>query len=255
MSSTRRLALVRLDESALDASPVGEEPARASQSGAAGALALRVSGLLERAARVGRGQTLELWLVEVSPEQGAPERAGSCEGARHAAVDAGGGNSARDGAVRRALELMDRDVKTRWTVASLARAVGLSRAAFARRFAAALGASPIAHLTALRLSRAARSLSSGDASLAEVAAEVGYDSEFAFNRAFKRFHGVPPAAFRRRQRSFAEVVPEAGPTEAVLEVGLLEVGLLDVGASEAGASELERLPRLTFPPRCLALAA
>jgi AraC-like DNA-binding protein len=250
MSSTRRLALVRLDESALDASPVGEEPARASQSGAAGALALRVSGLLERAARVGRGQTLELWLVEVSPEQGAPERAGSCEGARHAAVDAGGGNSARDGAVRRALELMDRDVKTRWTVASLARAVGLSRAAFARRFAAALGASPIAHLTALRLSRAARSLSSGDASLAEVAAEVGYDSEFAFNRAFKRFHGVPPAAFRRRQRAL-EVVLGAGPTEA----GVLEVGLLDVGASEAGASELERSPRVAFPPRCLALAA
>jgi AraC-like DNA-binding protein len=248
MSSTRRLGSVRLDPGQLGASPPG-----ASHPGADTELAQRVSGLLDRLGSVDGGRTLELWLVEVSPEQGLqpahpPERARDAAGS----TSREGRVAPRDGAVRRALELMERDVKARWTVASLAKAVGLSRAAFARRFSAALGASPIAHLTGLRLSRAARALSSGEAGVAEVAADVGYDSEFAFSRAFKRFHGVPPATFRRRQRLR---VLQAGVLEGgALEVGVLEGGVLEVGVLEAGVSELVRLP-LRVPPRCLALAA
>ncbi|MEZ4448455.1 MAG: helix-turn-helix transcriptional regulator [Nannocystaceae bacterium] len=89
----------------------------------------------------------------------------------------------------------------RWTVEALARAAGLSRAAFARRFLAELGVPPLRHLTDLRMRRAARRLVESDDSLAAIAADVGYDSEFAFGRAFKRHLGEAPGAYRRRVRA------------------------------------------------------
>jgi len=138
-------------------------------------------------ARSAERRGLEVWLVEPGGAASVPA----------ASVSAASERRVTDAAVRRAVELMQLDVKRRWTVSSLAKAVGLSRAAFARRFAAALGASPIAHLTELRLAVAARLLRDGDASLAEVATRVGYESEFAFSRAFKRAYGLPPATFRR----------------------------------------------------------
>jgi transcriptional regulator GlxA family with amidase domain len=110
-----------------------------------------------------------------------------------------------DAAVQRALAALELDLRRRWSVQSLAKAVGLSRAVFARRFARALGVTPIAYLAELRLARAAQRLSEGDQSLAEVAREVGYESEFAFSRAFKRCYGVPPAAYRRQRTSSAPV--------------------------------------------------
>ncbi|MCY1009378.1 AraC family transcriptional regulator [Nannocystis pusilla] len=103
-----------------------------------------------------------------------------------------------DRRIARALQLMQAKPTERWTVAALAKAAGLSRAAFARRFLAELGVPPLRHLTAIRMQRAARRLAESDDSLAAVAAEVGYDSEFAFSRAFKRHVGEAPAAFRRR---------------------------------------------------------
>jgi AraC-like DNA-binding protein len=84
-----------------------------------------------------------------------------------------------------------------WTVESLAREAGLSRAAFARRFAGIVGEPPLAYLTRWRMVVAGRLLHSSEASLAEVAERVGYQSEFAFSRAFKRSRGIPPAHFRR----------------------------------------------------------
>ena len=102
-----------------------------------------------------------------------------------------------DPAVSRALALMQAEPAKRWTVERLARAVGLSRAAFARRFVALSGRSPLRYLTELRLALAASLLENDDASLAEVALRVGYVSEFAFSRAFKRQHGVTPSRFRR----------------------------------------------------------
>jgi AraC-like DNA-binding protein len=106
-----------------------------------------------------------------------------------------------DRRVARALQLMQARPTERWTVAALAKAAGLSRAAFARRFLAELGVPPLRYLTDLRMQRAARRLSETDDSLAAIAAEVGYDSEFAFGRAFKRHMGEAPGAFRRRVRA------------------------------------------------------
>ena len=105
-----------------------------------------------------------------------------------------------DRRIARALELMQVRPTERWTVAALARAAGLSRAAFARRFLGELGVPPLRHLTELRMRRAARRLAESDDSLAAIAAEVGYDSEFAFSRAFKRHMGEAPGGFRRRSR-------------------------------------------------------
>jgi transcriptional regulator GlxA family with amidase domain len=108
------------------------------------------------------------------------------------------GNSRPDLAVARALELMCQRLGQRWTVEALARAVGLSRPAFAKRFTHALGSPPLRYLSELRLELAAGLLKSSDASLSELAQKVGYASEFAFSRAFKRRFGVAPSFFRRR---------------------------------------------------------
>jgi transcriptional regulator GlxA family with amidase domain len=109
-----------------------------------------------------------------------------------------GGANAIDRLVARALLLMQAEPARKWTVERLARAVGLSRAAFARRFVAACGRSPRRHLIELRLALAAALLEECDWSLAEVAQRVGYVSEFAFSRAFKRRYGASPSHFRGR---------------------------------------------------------
>ena len=110
-------------------------------------------------------------------------------------------SSKLDRRVARAIATLQAEPGKRWTVERLARSVGLSRAAFARRFAAVSGRSPQRFLTELRLALAASLLESTDDSLAELAARVGYTSEFAFSRAFKRQHGVAPGSFRRLRRS------------------------------------------------------
>jgi transcriptional regulator GlxA family with amidase domain len=109
----------------------------------------------------------------------------------------------RDLVVRRALDLFARDPKRRWTVETIAEAVGVSRAALARRFVAALGEPPLRALTRMRMEHAGRLLATTDDGLVAIADAVGYDSEFAFSRAFKRARGVPPAVFRRDVRSRA----------------------------------------------------
>lgn len=105
-----------------------------------------------------------------------------------------------DLAVERALAIMRRDLGRPHRIAELARAVGLSRAAFARRFRAAVGAPPERHWAELRMQHAARRLAETDLGLAAIAAEVGYRSEFAFSRAFKRWSGVAPGNYRRARR-------------------------------------------------------
>lgn len=103
----------------------------------------------------------------------------------------------RDRTVAQALALMHQAPAKGWSVESLADAVGLSRPAFARRFAEKVGQPPLAYLTDLRLAGAARLLRTSDLSLAQIAETVGYGSEFAFNRAFRRGRGVPPGRFRK----------------------------------------------------------
>lgn len=109
----------------------------------------------------------------------------------------------RDEAVERAVNLMRSELETPWTVTRLSRRVGLSRPVFARRFRQAMGESPMRYLARMRLEQAARLLSESTLGLAAVASRVGYQSEFAFNRAFKRLFRIAPGGYRRAMRRSA----------------------------------------------------
>jgi transcriptional regulator GlxA family with amidase domain len=106
-----------------------------------------------------------------------------------------------DARIVRALEAIAARPAERWSVAKLAKIAGLSRAAFARRFAAEVGTPPLHHLAALRMDRVAELLVTSDAAIAVIAAEVGYATEFALSRAFHRHMGEPPGIYRRRIRA------------------------------------------------------
>lgn len=103
----------------------------------------------------------------------------------------------RDPVVGRALRALHAEPARRWSVDALATTAASSRSALAARFSDMLGEAPMHYLTHLRLALAARQLADSRKSLATIAAEVGYDSPAAFQRAFKRDFGVPPAAWRR----------------------------------------------------------
>ena len=104
---------------------------------------------------------------------------------------------ARDPDVGKALTLLHHRHAQPWTIAALAREVGVSRTVLSDRFRHFLGEPPIAYLTRWRLRLAARALSTTSRGVAQIASEVGYESEAAFNRAFKRAYGQPPARYRR----------------------------------------------------------
>ncbi len=102
----------------------------------------------------------------------------------------------RDPDVGKALAVLHKQPAQPWTIASLANEVGVSRSVLAERFRHYLSDTPIGYLTRWRLQLAAQLLCSTAKSVAEVASDVGYESEPSFNRAFKRQFGVPPARFR-----------------------------------------------------------
>jgi len=104
----------------------------------------------------------------------------------------------KDSFVSRALGLLHRRVAEQWTVDDLGREVGLSRSALAERFTRLIGEPPMRYLAHWRIQLAAQQLRNSDAPLVRIAEEVGYESEAAFNRAFKRHFGVPPAAWRKK---------------------------------------------------------
>ena len=108
---------------------------------------------------------------------------------------------ARDSEVGKTLALMHRDPAHPWTLADLAKEAGVSRSVLAERFRHYLQETPIAYLTRWRLQMGAQMLASTSYSVAQIAAEVGYESEAAFNRAFKREFSVPPARFRTKSRT------------------------------------------------------
>ena len=103
----------------------------------------------------------------------------------------------REPYVARALALLHRDITRRWTVDDLGREVGLSRSALADRFIRLIGVPPMHYLTSWRMQVATQKLRNTSASLAQVAEIVGYDSEAAFSRAFKKAFGAAPATWRR----------------------------------------------------------
>lgn len=106
-----------------------------------------------------------------------------------------------DPAVGQALRAMHGDPAAAWTVQQLAETVDLSRAAFARRFTTAVGEPPLAYLTGWRIALAKEALHRDGSTLAAVAREVGYASEFALSAAFRRTVGEPPGRWRERTRA------------------------------------------------------
>jgi len=96
-----------------------------------------------------------------------------------------------------ALKSMHEKVEHPWTVESLAAACGMSRSAFAVRFKELVGETPLEYLTSWRMQKATGLLHKGDKKLFEVAKSVGYDSDAAFSKAFKRVFGVAPREYRR----------------------------------------------------------
>lgn len=103
----------------------------------------------------------------------------------------------RDPFVGRALSMLHAQPAHSWTVEELARKAGLSRSALAQRFAELLEQPPMQYLAHWRLQIAAQELLAGSKSLAAIAVQVGYESEAAFSRAFKREFGMPPAGWRK----------------------------------------------------------
>jgi AraC-like DNA-binding protein len=103
----------------------------------------------------------------------------------------------RDRSVGRALNLIHGSPAHDWTLEKMAGTVGLSRSSLAERFNCFVGVPPMQYLTNWRMQLAAGLLRDGAESIAEIACQVGYESEAAFSRAFKRSLGVAPAAWRK----------------------------------------------------------
>jgi AraC-like DNA-binding protein len=109
----------------------------------------------------------------------------------------------QDKQIGRAIALIHREPARRWTVAVLARELAMSRSAFAARFTELVGEPVMHYLARWRMQVAVDSLRDGGATVGELASQLGYRSEAAFARAFKRVVGVPPGAVRR------ELAPDA----------------------------------------------
>ncbi len=107
----------------------------------------------------------------------------------------------RDPFVGRALSLMHGSPAHDWTIGELGKKVGLSRSVLAERFTDLLGMPPMQYLASWRMQIAASMLGDASANIASIAEEIGYESEAAFSRAFKKLVGVPPSEWRRRAPS------------------------------------------------------
>lgn len=99
-----------------------------------------------------------------------------------------------------ALRLLHEKTEHPWTIEALAASVNMSRSAFALRFKTLIGEAPMEYLTRCRIHKASRLLRESALTIAQVAQQIGYDSEASFNKAFKRQIGLPPGRFRSEQR-------------------------------------------------------
>jgi AraC-like DNA-binding protein len=110
----------------------------------------------------------------------------------------------RDPFIGKALSLMHAKPAQAWTIEELGREVGLSRSVLAERFTDLVGIPPMQYLAKWRMQIAAELLSRGSANMANIATQIGYDSEAAFSRAFKKMIGVPPSVWRLRGAGAAQ---------------------------------------------------
>src|SRR3569623_2900708 len=117
----------------------------------------------------------------------------------------------RDRHVGAALRLIHTRPSEGWTLDRLAERIGLSRTTCSARFTHYVGVSPMHYITRWRLQLAARLLERPGISIAQAAADVGYESETAFNRAFKKCVGVPPGAWRKGRNAGKEEMAATHP--------------------------------------------
>lgn len=136
--------------------------------------------LLSRMAEALFVQTLRRYMEQLPPEQ------------------TGWLAGARDQVVGGCLALMHQKPEHPWSMSELAAQVGASRSVIAERFARFLGEPPLSYLARWRLQLAARLLQTSQKTIVQVAADVGYESQAAFNRAFKREFSLPPAQYRKK---------------------------------------------------------
>lgn len=116
-----------------------------------------------------------------------------------------------DPQIGKAMKAIHADIRAPWTVDSIAAAAGMSRSAFAARFKDLLGESPMQYVTGWRMQKSLELLTRSDGKLSDVGMQVGYETDAAFSKAFKRVVGVTPGQYRsthlsstERQRSLAE---------------------------------------------------
>lgn len=110
----------------------------------------------------------------------------------------------RDRHVGHVLSLMHANPARDWTLETLSGEVGLSRSALADRFTEFVGVPPMQYLARWRMQIASGLLTQGQSNIAKIAVDVGYESEAAFSRAFKKVVGMPPAAWRKSRQNGAE---------------------------------------------------
>jgi AraC-like DNA-binding protein len=167
-------------------------------------------------------------LVDLTLEEAQRERAGG-EGLRlrlsellfvevlrrHLASGAANGTGwlggLADPAIGRALGLLHGEPQRNWTLDALAKDAGVSRTVLAARFARLVGCPPMQYLTLWRMQLAARRLAGRSMTVAAVAHSVGYESEAAFSRSFKKLVGVPPGDWRRGRTAVADGAARPGP--------------------------------------------
>jgi AraC-like DNA-binding protein len=121
----------------------------------------------------------------------------------------------RDRHVSAALRLIHGRPSEPWTLDTLARSIGLSRSAFAEHFTYLVGVPPMQYLARWRLQIASHLLENGRVGIAAAAEQVGYQSESAFNRAFKRFVGLPPGAWRRGRTNPRDGIQDDRRTQSI----------------------------------------
>jgi AraC-like DNA-binding protein len=152
-----------------------------------------------RAARPGNaamlGRLTELMFVEIIREY--MHRLSASQGPSTAPGAGGWLAGLNEPSVGRALRLLHAHPVRDWTVEDLAREAAVSRSVLAQRFTELVGETPMRYLASWRMQLAKQLMREGTHNIQEVAARVGYESEEAFNRAFKRATGSPPAAWRR----------------------------------------------------------
>jgi AraC-like DNA-binding protein len=122
----------------------------------------------------------------------------------------------RDRAIGRAMAAMHARPAHAWSLDELAKEAGLSRSALAERFAQVVGVPPMQYLAQWRIQLAASLISGGTLSIGAVATQVGYESEAAFNRAFKRLVGLAPGAWRKTRTLPSGVPLQAETGETVM---------------------------------------